>query len=120
MRLLADENVARPIIERLRMDGHDVLAIAETRPGISDHIVLEEAAIGDRLLVTEDRDFGELVIRQRLRVGGIVLLEVDQLSLGAQIRCVAECIGAHGDMLEGNLLVIEPSRTRIRPLPERG
>jgi len=60
-----------------------------------------------------------LVIRQRLRVSGIILLEIDPLSLDAQVRRVAECIRAHGDMLEGNLLVIEPSRTRIRPLPAR-
>jgi len=57
MRFLADENVSRRVIERLRSDGHDVVAAAETRSGAQDKDILGAADGGDRILIAEDRDF---------------------------------------------------------------
>jgi predicted nuclease of predicted toxin-antitoxin system len=71
MLFLADENVSRLVIERLRAPGFDVASVRETMPGASDKDVLDEAASDDRVLVTEDRDFGEPVIRQRLKARGV-------------------------------------------------
>jgi predicted nuclease of predicted toxin-antitoxin system len=117
MRFLADENVSRLVIERLRGAGFDVMSIAETRPGTSDSEILEIADREDRILITEDRDFGELVLRQRLAVRGMILLELDRLSNAAEAGVVAEIVSAHVGKLSGNLLVIEPARVRVRPLP---
>lgn len=61
MNLVADENIDRQIVERLRFDGHDVWSIAEMDPGISDEEVLEVASRESAVLMTADRDFGELV-----------------------------------------------------------
>jgi Domain of unknown function (DUF5615) len=69
------------------------------------------------VLITEDRDFGELVIRQRLGVRGMILLELDRLSNAAEADAVAQVVSTHADKLLGNLIVIEPGRTRVRPLP---
>ena len=68
MRFLADENVSRLVIERLRNSGHDVVSISETRSGASDEDILRAADADGRILITEDRDFGAMVIRQRLAV----------------------------------------------------
>ncbi|HXW28892.1 MAG TPA: DUF5615 family PIN-like protein [Xanthobacteraceae bacterium] len=119
MRFLADENVSRLVIERLRVGGFDVLSIGETRPGAPDRDVLKAADAEDRILITEDRDFGELVIRQRLEVRGLILLELDRLSNSMEADAVAEVVSTHADRLLGNLLVIEPGRIRIRPLQRR-
>lgn len=59
MNLLADESVDRPIVERLRQDGHATLYVAELAPGVSDEDVLREANSRSALLLTEDKDFGE-------------------------------------------------------------
>ena len=67
MRLLADENVSRLVIERLRAGGLEVISIGETSSGASDKDILEAANVEDCILITEDRDFGELIIRQRLK-----------------------------------------------------
>jgi predicted nuclease of predicted toxin-antitoxin system len=117
MRFLADENVSRRVIERLRGGGHDVISIAETRSGATDTIVLNAADAEDRILVTEDRDFGEMIIRQRLEICGMILLELDRLSNATEADTVAEVVSTHADRLLGNLVVIEPGRIRIRPLP---
>ena len=117
MRFLADENVSRLVVERLCATGFEVASVRETRPGASDKEVLDEAASNDRLLVTEDRDFGELVIRQRLKVRGIILLELDRMESAAESELVAEIVRIHASKLTGNLLVVEPAPVRVRPLP---
>lgn len=63
MNLLADENARRQIVEKLRQDGHDVLYIAEVEPSISDEAVFDRANEKAALLITGDKDFGELVFR---------------------------------------------------------
>jgi predicted nuclease of predicted toxin-antitoxin system len=116
MRFLADENVPRIVIERLRTQGFEVASISELQPGATDKDVLEIANTGNSILITEDRDFGEMVIRQRLGVRGVMLLELDRLSNAAQADVMVQAVSLHGDKLSGNLAVIEPERIRIRPL----
>ena len=76
MRLVADENVEKKIVDRLRADGHDVIFIAEDEPGIDDGDVLNRSLQSDRLLLTADKDFGEMVFRQRLLHSGILLIRL--------------------------------------------
>lgn len=80
MRFLADEGVDRAIVGALSSDGHDVRWMAEELGGAKDDDVLG-AAVGDaRILITEDKDFGELVYRRRLHHRGVVLVRVDGIS----------------------------------------
>ena len=58
---MADESCAGPVIRALRVAGHNVLAIAESAPGARDEAVIARALAEGRVLITEDRDFGELV-----------------------------------------------------------
>jgi predicted nuclease of predicted toxin-antitoxin system len=88
MRFLADENVSRRVIERLRAGGFEVIAISETRSGAPDSDVLQAAEAEGCILITEDRDFGELILRQRLGVRGMILLELDRLSNVAEADVV--------------------------------
>src|SRR5579883_82036 len=94
----------------------DVIAIGLTNPGALDGDVLATAARDRRILITEDRDFGELVVRQQLEIPGVILLELDRLSNVAEADRVAAVVSKNADKLPGNLLVIESGRVRIRPL----
>ena len=116
MRFLADENVSRLVIERLRLQEFEVVSIAESASGESDPEVLQIANDQDLILITEDRDFGELVIRQGFGVRGIVPLELDRLSNLEEAERVETWITANEDKVSGNLVVLEPNRVRIRPL----
>ena len=109
MRFLADENVSRLVIDGRRNDGFDVTSIGEMDSGAAAAAVLAAAANEDRVLVTEDRDFGEIVVRQQLRVRGVVLLELDRLSNAAEADRAAAAICADVDKLARNLIVIEAS-----------
>lgn len=118
MRFLADENVSRLIIERLRSHGFEVVSVAQTSSGATDPEVLRLAAADELILITEDRDFGELVIRQRLFVQGVILTELDRLSSARAADLVEKCVAENGEKLPGHLVVIEPGRIRFRPLPQ--
>jgi predicted nuclease of predicted toxin-antitoxin system len=77
---LADENIDRPIVDRLRSDGHSIFYVKEMHAGISDDTVLEMANQQDALLLTADKDFGEIVFRQGRIFKGVVLIRLAGLS----------------------------------------
>src|SRR5882762_3701588 len=63
MRILANENFPLAAVNALRQDGHDVLWVRTESPGISDRDVLSRAQLDARVVVTFDKDFGELAFR---------------------------------------------------------
>ncbi len=66
MKFLADEGVDGQIVARLRLEGYDVAYIAELNVGAVDPAILKLANEDDRILITRDKDFGELAYRERL------------------------------------------------------
>ena len=116
MNLLADEGVERQIVERLRRDGHTVLYIAEMEPSIPDDVVLERANEITALLVAADKDFGELVFRERrLSSGGVVLVRLAGLSVERKAEIVSKAFAERSTELASAFTVISPGRIRIRP-----
>ncbi len=115
MNFLADESVDQPIVERLRHYGHNVLSVAEMEPSISDEIVLAMANQQDALLLTADKDFGELVFRQHRVTRGVVLIRLAGLSSEAKAAIVSEAVRDHGTELTPAFTVISPGMVRVRP-----
>jgi predicted nuclease of predicted toxin-antitoxin system len=117
MRFLADENVPHPIVDRLRSLGEDVLSVREEMPGSSDAETLDLAARTTRILITEDKEFGELLLRSAHSVPGLIILELPRLLPASQADRVAAVVAARADALRTSVTVIEPTRIRSRPLP---
>lgn len=114
MYLLADEGVERQIVEYLRLDGHSVAYIAEMSPGIDDEVILAKANDEQALLVTLDKDFGELVFRQQLIYEGVVLLRLEGLSNETKAAVVASILRNRGEEMSNAFSVITPGNVRIR------
>jgi predicted nuclease of predicted toxin-antitoxin system len=119
VRFLADENVPLASIEALRRNGHDILAVALVAPGASDLQVLAVAAHEGRILLTLDRDFGDLVFRQAAPVPlGVVDLRVHPLEpLSIARVLLAALAGIPHAPLEGQFTVIHHDQIRQRRLP---
>lgn len=119
MNTLADESVEQQIVERLREDGHTVLYVTEMEPSIPDDLVLHRANEQQCLLITVDKDFGELVFRQGLVHRGVVLVRLTGLSARAKAGIVAQAFAERGAELPDCFTVISPGMVRIRhrPLP---
>ncbi|MGA2724032.1 MAG: DUF5615 family PIN-like protein [Bryobacteraceae bacterium] len=114
MTFLADEGVDRQIVERLRLDGHQVAYVAEMSPGIVDEAVLMESRISASVLITADKDFGELVFRQRHASAGVLLIRLWGLGPAMKAEVVAGAIQEHGQELPGAFAVLSPGNIRIR------
>lgn len=114
MNLLADEGVDRPIVERLRQEGHTVLYIAEMSPGIADDTILAQANATYALLLTLDKDFGELVFRQGLVHAGVILIRLAGLQPATKAQVVATVLNERGVEMLNAFSVIAPGSVRIR------
>jgi len=117
MRLLADENIPGHTIRALRAAGHDVFAAAEMQPGAPDRALLERARAEARVLLTFDRDFGELAVRDPARTPpGVILLRFVPPGAAAVTRVVLELLDRSDLAIEGFLSVVETQHVRQRPL----
>lgn len=118
MRFLADENFPLASVRRLREVGHDTLAAAEAMPGSRDEQILSRAAGENRILLTFDRDYGELIYRKGLPApAGVVYLRLAPADPYQPADIVLGLGNIEGLRLEGRYTVVDPPRVRQRPLP---
>ncbi|WP_448543777.1 DUF5615 family PIN-like protein [Roseiflexus sp.] len=118
MNFVADESVDLPIVERLRQEGHRVSYVAELGPGMPDKAVLHLANQETALLLTADRDFGEMVFRQRLHTHRVVLIRLAGLIPARKAEMVAMAVKEHLTELPRSFAVIMPGIFRIRRVSE--
>lgn len=114
MGFLADEGVDLAIVKALRDGGHDVRWTAEDMEGAKDSVVLEAAVRDARILITEDKDFGEIVHRQRRVHRGVILVRIEGITNARKGVIVASAIREHASQLTGAFAVIEHATIRIR------
>ena len=91
-----------------------MLYIAEMSPGIDDDVILAQANTNNALLLTLDKDFGELVFRQGLVHAGVVLIRLSGLHPATKAQVVASVLNEHSTELLDAFSVIGPGSVRIR------
>jgi predicted nuclease of predicted toxin-antitoxin system len=114
LKLYADEGVDRQIVEGLRAAGFDVAYAAETDSATADEFILGKAATEGRLLVTSDKDFGELIYRLGKASNGVMLIRLAGLSAELKARLVVEAFASQSDELPGAFSVLSPGQLRVR------
>ena len=116
MRFLANENFPGAAVKVLEARGHDVVWVRTEVPGAADPDVLALAVRERRILLTFDKDFGELATRSALpRECGVVLLRLPMPKPGDVGQQLAQLITSREDWA-GHFSVIEPGRVRMRAL----
>jgi predicted nuclease of predicted toxin-antitoxin system len=114
MKIVADESVDFGIILALRNIGITVISILEVHSGIMDEQVLSIAIENDSLLITEDKDFGELTYRQKYVHKGILLTRVNDLPRMERIEFVVKIIEEYYFELLDNFAVLDKKGLRIK------
>lgn len=118
MRFLANENFPGSAVAALERIGHDVVWIRTAAPGSSDGEVLAWAARDERILLTFDKDFGELARASALPAGcGVILVRIPMPKPHDVGQRLGKLITTRDDWA-GHFSVIEPGRVRMRPLGE--
>jgi predicted nuclease of predicted toxin-antitoxin system len=96
MNFLADEGIDKPVVDRLRYDGHQVIYIAEEAPGLDDETILAMANHAMALLLTRDKDFGELVYRMQRVTHSVLLMRLDGITLEVKASTISAAVTTHG------------------------
>lgn len=113
MRFLADESCDFAVVRALRATGHDVLAVAELASGSDDAIVMDMAHHENRVLLTEDKDFGQLVYAHSQRSSGVILIRYPASARKTLPNAMVDLVSELASDLIGNFVVISPGRVRI-------
>ncbi len=117
LKLLANENFPAETVGALRELGYDVAWVRTDDPGSNDSEVLARAVAEDRVLVTFDKDFGELAFRHGIPAScGVILFRIQPRSPGHVTRKALAALGEHGGWA-GHFSVVEEDRIRMTPLP---
>ena len=113
MRFLVDECTGPALARWLRNHGHDVVSIFEQARGADDDAILHKAFTENRILVTNDKDFGEKVYRQGYPHRGVVLLRLDDERAASQIDTMQRLIANHGKQLPDRFVVATEDAVRF-------
>jgi len=116
VRFLVDENVPRSVVAWMRAQGHDVVWASEEGCGDPDPAWLARAEGEQRLIVTSDKDFGELVFRDRLTSYGVILLRLDDVAVPGWVARLEDVWGVIEANPSGRFIVVGSQRVRVRLL----
>jgi predicted nuclease of predicted toxin-antitoxin system len=115
----ANENIEAEAVAFLRSSGHDVTYAAETQSRASDDEVLARATAEGRILITSDKDFGELCFRRALPSCGVVLIRGKDLTAEGRIRLLQRLLASDPPLETSLFIVLTDKGIRRRPFPPK-
>jgi predicted nuclease of predicted toxin-antitoxin system len=119
VKFLADESVDYPIVQSLRDQQYHVDYIAELSPGISDEQVLDQAEQNKAILITADKDFGDITFRLGRVSSGILLYRLSGLNNQEKAKMILKIIQNYSKDLFDSFTVITPDQIRINKIPHK-
>lgn len=120
MKFLANENIPLSTVRLLTEGGHDVARVADAMPGSSDRQVIEQAIGSKRILLTFDRDYGELIFHYKARnIPGVVYFRFTPVSPDEAGTILLDILKEQGIALTDKFTVIERDNIRQRSLSDK-
>lgn len=116
MKFLADEGIDRSIVQGLRNLNHDVFYVVEQERSLEDEVLLAKAKEEGRIMITRDKDFGELSFRLNKLHSGIILVRLEGYNTMERGEIVCKLVHQHLNELQNSFTVIQPGLIRIRPI----
>jgi len=113
---LADESLEYRIVLHLRKGGYDIVSIAEDSPSITDKDILKQAHKGKRVIITNDKDFGDLVYLMKLDHCGIILFRLTSERVIDKMNALTTLFKEHSKDIVNNFIVLGDADIRIRHL----
>ena len=117
LRFLADESCDFAVVRALRSDGFDVYVVNEVMRRSDDRELIELARRENRILLTEDKDFGWLVFASAMESAGVVLIRYPGNARQALADAIRRVVEEHGDQLGNSFVVLQPGIVRITRKP---
>lgn len=116
MKFLADVNIEKLVVAEVRNLGYDIVWIAEENPYLDDISIFKIAQKESRVLLTNDKDFGEIVFRQKLISSGIVLFRIKGQDTMEKLKLFRKVLIFHNDRISKHFVVISKEKIRFIPI----
>jgi predicted nuclease of predicted toxin-antitoxin system len=113
VRFIVDESTGPAVAAWLREQGHEVFSVYDEARGMGDEDIIEKAAIENWILMTNDKDFGEKVYRERRPHKGVVLLRLDDERASIKIKTIKQMLESYADRLPGHFVVVTENSIRF-------
>ncbi|MCL0080747.1 DUF5615 family PIN-like protein [Peptococcaceae bacterium] len=113
MRFLVDECTGPAVVRWLREQKHEVFSVYEEARGIDDNNIIRKAFEEHRILITNDKDFGEKVYREQHPHRGIVLLRLDNERSASKIEILRQLLDLYADQLPDHFVVVTETQVRF-------
>ncbi len=113
MRLIVDECTGPVVAKWLRHQNHDVISVFDEIRGADDRTIIQKAFEQNRILITNDKDFGELIFREKKPHGGVVLLRLEDERAANKIAVLKHLLEKYENSLPGNFIVVTETTVRI-------
>jgi len=113
MRFLVDECTGPRVAEWLLNQGHEVVSVFDSSRGIPDSEILTKALNEDWILITNDKDFGELVFREHLDHHGIILLRLEDERSANKIVVLRHLLTNYSEKLPGQFVTVTETKVRF-------
>lgn len=114
LKFLVDAGVGQKVEQWLMVSGHDVKTVRAIDPKMPDYAILQMAVNEERIVITMDKDFGEMVYRDEQVHAGVLLLRLEEATSKEKVRVVAQIIQDHAGKLQGMFSVYQSGHLRIR------
>ena len=116
MRFLVDECTGSAVAAWLQSEGHDVFSVYDSARGADDTTLIRKAYAENRILITNDRDFGEKVYREQHPHHGVIFLRLENERAFVKIETLRRLLMAYPDQLPGQFVVVTETRVRFARL----
>ncbi len=113
MRFLVDECTGPAVAAWLAKQGHDVFSVYDQSPGATDDDLLDQARRDNWILITNDRDFGELIFREGRQHRGVIFLRLDDERSANKIRVLGQLLAGFAPNLSDKFVVATESQVRF-------
>ena len=113
MRFLVDESTGPIVAQWLRGQAHEVFSVYEEARGIDDDEIIQKAFSENWLLITNDKDFGEKVYRERRPHRGVILMRLNDERTANKIKVLRQLLEKYADKLADKFVVVTETRVRF-------
>lgn len=116
MKFLVDESTGIKVSHFLSTLGYNSLSATEKFLGSTDKVILKIAEAEKRIIITNDKDFGDLIFYHQLNSHGVILLRLADESAQNKIRIIKILLEKYSSRLKGNFVVVSENNIRIRKI----
>lgn len=113
MRFLVDECTGPQVAAWLQSQGHEIFSVFDEARGIEDDEVIKKACDENWILITNDKDFGEKVYRERRPHRGLIFLRLEDERAANKIEVLQRLLGGYADRLADRFVVVTDTRVRF-------